>query len=112
MEIIESQKPLYVTLTPVGDLDANSSIVLDDKIRSLLDQDKTHIHIDCSQVPYMSSAGLGVFIAYLDEINTRNGKLVLSNLIDSVYDVFVLLGLDQLIDITSDESEVNNLFNQ
>ncbi len=110
MEIKELNNSLYVTLKPVGDLDANSSIVLDEKIQSLLENNQNFINIDCSDVPYMSSAGMGVFIAHLDEIKSRKGKLVLSNLVDSVLDVLELLGLNQLIDIASNEKEVNNLF--
>ena len=106
MEIIQEQKPDYVSLSPHGDLDANSSIHLDDAIRALIDQGKVYIHINFAEVPYISSPGLGVFISYLDEIKSKNGRLVLSNMRENVREVFSLLGLDQLVDILDDEQAV------
>ena len=110
MVINEIQEEEYVTLRPVGDLDANSSIELDEHIRNLLDADRIKVLIDCSEVPYMSSAGLGVFVSYLDEFKDRQGRLVLSNLSPSVAEVFDLLGLSKLIPIVNSKEEVVNLF--
>jgi anti-sigma B factor antagonist len=114
MEIKEYSLPGYVTLVPTGDLDANSSVYLDEKLRSLIDRNLVFIHIDCSGVPYISSPGLGVFISYLDELNSRGGKFVLSHLAENVADVFTLLGLDQLTNLVllREETEIGPYFEQ
>ena len=106
MEIKESRHEGYVTLQPSGELDANSSILMDEKIQEFIDQEMYRLHIDCSQLQYISSAGLGVFISFLDEINERGGKFVFSNMSDNVRKVFDLLGLEALVTIVPTESQV------
>ncbi len=110
MEIIEKQQNGYYTLTPVGDLDANSSLEMDACINGLLQKDIVNLHIDCSQLKYISSAGLGVFISFIDEIEQKGGKIIFSHLTESVFDVFELLGLNQIVTIVTNGEEVSPLF--
>lgn len=105
-----SQEPQFVTLQPVGELDANSSVYLDETIRQLIEENKLNIHVDFARINYISSAGMGVFVSYLEEIKSKGGKIVLSNLSANVLEVFKLLGLDQLIPIVSDKAEVTHMF--
>lgn len=102
MEIRQTEEDHFITLQPKGELDANSSVQLDSVIRKLVDAGKVNIHVDFGGISYISSAGMGVFISYLEEIQALNGKIVLSHMSESVYDVFDLLGLNQLISIVSD----------
>ncbi len=106
MEIKESRHEGYVTIQPSGELDANSSILVDEKIQELIDQEIYRLHIDCSKLQYISSAGLGVFISFLDELTERGGKFVFSDMSDNVRKVFDLLGLEQLVTIVASESQV------
>ncbi len=99
MEIKEQRHEAFVTLTPMGDLDANSSVILDEKIQAMLETGDHHIHVDGSEISYISSAGLGVFVSHLEEIKQMNGNLIISGLSAGVKDVFVLLGLDRLLTI-------------
>ena len=110
MEIKEKSNINYITLSPVGELDANSSVHLDEKINKTIAEGNLNIHVDCSEVTYISSAGLGVFISYLDHLKSHNGKLVLSNLKPNVYDVFDLLGLNQLVEIVDSGEEIDQYF--
>ena len=114
MEINEYKHAGYITLMPKGDLDANSSVYLDEKLRSLIDRHQVFIHIDCRKVPYISSPGLGVFISYLDELGSQGGRFVLSHLADNVADVFTLLGLEQLENLVQlrEETERGSYFEQ
>ncbi len=86
----------YVTLIPAGELDANSSVYLDQKVRDLIDNRKVNIHVQMDRIGYISSAGLGVFISYVEELSGHQGKFVLTHLPDNVYEVFTILGLHQL----------------
>lgn len=109
MIIKEERHEQFVSLTPVGDLDANSSVELDEKILSMLEAGDRCIHIDGSEIDYISSAGLGVFVSHLEEIKQVGGNLVLSDLKESVKDVFVLLGLDQLLTIVPDREAATQM---
>jgi anti-sigma B factor antagonist len=94
----------YVTVRPVGELDANSSMDVDDQIVQLLAEGNARFHINAKDLTYISSAGLGVFVSHLDEIELKKGKIVFSQMRDSVRSVFNLLGLDKIITIVNTEA--------
>jgi anti-sigma B factor antagonist len=106
MEIKEQAESGYITLVPKGELDANSSVYLDARINDLLQAGQVKVHVDFSEVNYISSAGLGVFISYLDEFKRKGGKLIISQVADNVRDVFSILGLDRLLTILDTGAEV------
>ena len=110
MEIKETQHEGYVTLLPQGDLDANSSIIMDESIQGQIDEGRLNIHVDCSGLEYISSAGLGVFISHMDELKEAGGQFVFSNMSDKVFQVFKLLGLEALMTIVPDRAQVATEF--
>ncbi len=109
MEIKQTSEDKYITLQPKGELDANSSVHLDEVIQKLIENDQVNIHVNFQDVEYISSAGMGVFISYIDEIKHKGGKIILSQLSENVKDVFELLGLNQIIPIV-DQAEVEKMF--
>ena len=110
MEIKQIAADTYTTLIPVGELDASSSVYLDEVIRELIDGGIYNLHVDFGETGYISSAGMGVFISYIEEIQQNQGKMVLSNMSESVKDSFELLGLNQLITIVAGTEEVEKLY--
>lgn len=100
------------TLTVNGDIDASSSIQLDDAMKKVLDDGATKLLLDCHHLNYISSAGLGVFMSYLEEINEKEIKMAIYGLNDKVHNVFEILGLDQLLVITKDKNEAINYVNE
>lgn len=93
----------------VGEVDASSSIELDNAMKSAFETEKK-IMVDLSGLDYISSAGLGVFVSHLEDI--RSGiNLVLFGLNKSVMQVFELLGLPQLIQIANTEEDAMNQLN-
>ncbi len=111
MEIISSIEDKYVLIEVEGDLDASSAIDLDQEIETSLNKERPRVLVDCGKLEYISSAGLGVFISYLKEFETRNIVLVLFGLSDKVKNVFQILGLDNLVNIASDkDSAIDDSF--
>jgi anti-sigma B factor antagonist len=92
-----------------GDLDASSCILLDKAISDAVSKDEKKIIIDCSRLNYISSAGLGVFMSYLQDFENNKISLVLCNLSDKVKNVFQILGLDELIKIVNTKDEAKSL---
>ncbi len=80
----------------IGEVDASSSIHLDNAMREAIDK-STDIIVDLTELLYISSAGLGVFMSYLQELESNQQKSVLFGLNDKVLEVFQILGLDQLL---------------
>jgi len=88
-----------------GDLDASSAIQVDQVIRAALDRDQCRLLLDFNELDYISSAGLGVFVSYIDELKEKNGCFAPFGMKAEVYDVFKLLGLDKILQIFTTEKE-------
>ena len=109
VDIITTKENDICKIVVVGEVDASSSIQLDNAIKLAFENEK-RILVDLSRLEYISSAGLGVFVSHLEDI--RSGiNLVLYGLSDSVFQVFDLLGLPQLIQITTTEEEAIDKLN-
>ena len=108
IKVIISEK--YTTLAPIGELDASSSHLMDEKINIEIDKDSANLHIDCSGLEYISSAGLGVFISFMETLKEKDGKFVFSGMSTNTYNVFELLGLNQVMTIVPTEEEAKKEF--
>ncbi len=94
-----------------GELDAHTASQLENSLKSLIDKDKIKIIVNCKLLDYIASAGLGVFMAYIEDVRGMGGDIKLTNMNERVYNVFDLLGFPTLYDILDDESEALTGFN-
>jgi anti-sigma B factor antagonist len=85
-----------VVLKIQGDLDASSSLDFDAQLKDYIAEGHTRIVFDGTQLDYIASAGLGVFISNKDEVYSRGGEFIFFGLSESVFNVFKLLGLTDL----------------
>lgn len=88
-----------LTMNVVGDVDASSSIELDTALQAAIESKEANILVDCTNLNYISSAGLGVFMSYIQDIKANDIKMVICGLNEKVYNVFEILGLHQLLTI-------------
>ncbi|MTI88620.1 MAG: STAS domain-containing protein [Balneolaceae bacterium] len=93
-----------------GELDAHTASQLENSLKSLIDDDKYSIIVNCNGLDYIASAGLGVFMAYIEDVRGLGGDIKLTNMNDRVYNVFDLLGFPTLYDIHDDEHEALESF--
>ena len=105
MEVIQSYQNQHVELKVIGELDASSAIKMDDVITQAIEKEYVKIMVNCEDLQYISSAGLGVFVSHLDDLKTKGGGFYLYNLKDTVTDVFTTLGLDKLLTIRTEYTE-------
>lgn len=103
VEIKKETENNYLLLSVIGEVDASSSIHLDKAVREAFDDGNQQILIDFTNLNYISSAGLGVFMSYIEEINQNSINFVLFGLTEKVLKVFGILGLDQLLKIKEDK---------
>jgi len=80
-----------------GDLDASSSIVLDTAMYEAISTPEKQILINCERLNYISSAGLGVFMSHLSDLEEKNIFFGLYGMSEKVKNVFEILGLQELI---------------
>ena len=88
-----------------GELDASTCLELDREIEMALCRPIEQLWIDCEELKYISSAGLGVMISHLGSFEARNINLVLYGMSDHVRNVFELLGLHMLMTIVPSKKE-------
>ncbi len=88
-----------------GEIDASSSILLDEEFEKGIASSSKKILVDCSHLSYISSAGLGVFMSNVEDCQDKDIKFVLYNLNIKIKSVFDMLGLNHLIQIKSNKEE-------
>lgn len=111
-EIQKENKESVHLISVNGEIDAGSSIYLDNALKEALENEEKKIVVDLSGLSYISSAGLGVFISHLDEFEHQGVKLVLFGINETVKQVFDILGLEKLLTIVETEEEAINSFNE
>ncbi|MCS7076137.1 MAG: STAS domain-containing protein [Bacteroidia bacterium] len=96
----------YVIIKPIGEVDAFSAIALDNAVGDVVkNYEQPLIILDGSELTYISSAGIGVFITYLEPIRKKKGDLIFSGMRKEVLYVFSILGLDKLVVIVENVSQ-------
>jgi len=108
--IATRQKQNVSILDINGELDAHTASQLENALKSLIDEENYAIVVNCSGLDYIASAGLGVFMAYIEDVRSLGGDIKLTNMNDRVYNVFDLLGFPTLYDILEDEAEALSSF--
>jgi anti-sigma B factor antagonist len=96
----------------IGEIDASSSIELDLAIAKSVGEGFKKILVDCHALEYISSAGLGVFMSYIEELREKNIQMVLYGLKEKVANTFDILGLADLLHIRENKNEALKLANE
>ncbi len=96
----------------IGEIDASSSIELDLAIAKSVGEGFKKILVDCSALEYISSAGLGVFMSYIEELRDKNIRLVLFGMKERVLNTFSILGLADLLNIRDTKQEARKLVDE
>jgi anti-sigma B factor antagonist len=100
-----------ITISLDGELDASSSVLLDEELSNPNIMMYGKILVDCKDLNYISSAGLGVFISHLQRFEDAQIKLIFFNMQEKVRNVFEILGLDLLMTIVSSYEEAVTIAN-
>ncbi len=112
MKITNEVKDSTIIMTLDGELDASSSVILDEELSNPDIMKYSKILVDCKNLHYISSAGLGVFISHLQRFEDAQIKLIFFNMQDKVRNVFEILGLDLLMTIVSNYEEAITVSNE
>ena len=87
-------------LALAGELDAHTAPEFEAALQRALDDGHARLIADGADLDYVSSAGLGVFMQFLEPARAAGGDLVIAALPERVYDVFDLLGFPALFAFT------------
>ena len=94
-----------------GELDAHTASELEAAILKCIDDQRYKIITNGANLAYISSAGLGVFMAFIEQIRDHEGDIKIAALQPKVYNVFDLLGFPMLFDIVDAEDQALAKFN-
>jgi len=95
------EQELNVEVKVCGEIDAYTAPKLRERIYGYSEQQGIKMIVDLSDVNYMDSTGLGVFVGIFKNIRANNGELKLINLSNRLKRLFEITGLADIIDITS-----------
>lgn len=85
-----------------GYLDAHTAPQFEEAIQSEIDAGHLRIVADCGKLTYISSAGLGVFMGFIEEVREQGGDIKICSLSPKVKQVFEILGFQALYDLCDD----------
>lgn len=86
---------LFVDLQ--GDLDINSNKEFKEKVNSV--QGVKKIIVNCENLLYIDSTGLGAFISIYKHIKEKGEKLVITGLKPHIKKIFLITDLDKVFEI-------------
>ena len=105
MELKSYQEDRFYIIALAGDLDAGSSISLDNALEEAIKAKKKQILIDCQGLNYISSPGIGVLTSRLEDCESTDTTIVLYAMSEKIYNVFTILGLDQVLPIKKSKED-------
>jgi len=109
-EVSKSENGDVSILYIKGYLDAHTAPDLEAEFQKLVDAKKYNIIVNFQDLSYISSAGLGVFMGFIEDIRKNGGDIKLTDMKPKIYRVFDLLGFPTLYDILDEETKALETF--
>lgn len=93
-----------------GYLDAHTAHHLEEAFSKLIEDQQYKVVVNFEKLKYISSAGLGVFMAFIETMRGNGGDIKLAEMQPNVFNIFDLLGFPMLYDILPNESDAIKKF--
>ncbi|NEU31459.1 STAS domain-containing protein [bacterium LRH843] len=88
-----------------GEIDVYSAPQLRETLVPLSKQKGKHVIVDLSDIQYIDSTGLGIFIGALKAAHANKGELKLRGMSERVQRLFSITGLDEVMTISKCKEE-------
>ena len=88
-----------------GFINAHTVRHFESALEGLIKEAKYNILLQCDNLSYISSAGLGVIMGQIEAVRENGGDIVLSNLQENVFAIFDILGFTQLYRVFDDKKD-------
>lgn len=90
-------------VSPVGYINAHTAKDFESCLQGLIDGNQNRIVINCKQLLYIASAGLGAIMGFIDMIRESDGDIRMSDMNETVFNIFDVLGFTHLYSIFETE---------
>jgi anti-sigma B factor antagonist len=94
-----------VLLYPQGFINAHTVRLFEGEIQKALEKRRFKIVVNCAGLAYIASAGLGAIMGAIEEVRGNGGDIRLSELNETVANIFEILGFNHLYRIFPSEVE-------
>jgi anti-anti-sigma factor len=101
------KEPGVVFLSPVGQIDSDSSPVLEEKISSCLTESVKTLVVDFQEVDFITSAGVGIMTKAKALLDRNNGSFAMINLQPQIKKVFEIMRLVPTLNVFADIKELD-----
>ncbi len=88
-----------------GNMDTNTSPAAQPSLEELIEAGSTALLVNLKDVPFVSSAGLRVLLATAKRLNKDAGSLKITDLNETVNEVFEISGFSSILDVYSTEAD-------
>jgi anti-sigma B factor antagonist len=82
-----------------GRLDTPTAVKAQQEITPLLENADKTIILDCTNLQYISSSGLRLFLTIRKETSAKGGKVIIENINEEIRKVFMMTGFFNLFEI-------------
>jgi len=82
-----------------GRLDTAAAIPTAEAVKPLMEAENKEIILDCSELEYISSSGLRIFLSIRKESSNKGSKVIVRNINADIRQVFVMTGFISLFEI-------------
>ena len=82
-----------------GHLDAHTAPSFERAIQDEIEAGRVRLVVDGSNLKYISSAGLGVFMSFIEEVREKGGDIKICALVPKVQQVFDILGFQAIYEM-------------
>ena len=96
MEVLESRSGNTVIIDVRGRVDSNTARAFEEKLLGAVVPADPALVVDCTQLDYISSAGLRVMLMAAKKVRAAKGRLALCGLRPHVREVFDVSGFSSL----------------
>jgi anti-sigma B factor antagonist len=97
-----SQQEDLSIITLEGFVDAHTAPQFESTVQAELEAKRTRIIVDCAKLNYISSAGLGVFMSFIEEVRELGGDIKICGLTPKVRHTFDILGFQDIFEMLDD----------
>ncbi len=95
-----------------GAVDAHTAPQFEEAVQKVIDDGQNNIVVDCEKLTYISSAGLGVFMGFVEEVREVGGDIKICGLSEKVKQPFEILGFETLFHFCPDVESAKEKFSE
>ncbi len=102
----------FAVISLEGAVDAHTAPQFEEAVQAVIDAGQNKIVVDCERMTYISSAGLGVFMCFIEEVRDEGGDIKICGLSEKVKQPFEILGFETLYDFCDDVAGAKKQFDE